>query len=62
MCGREGEGWKATFPPTELTVLMVARASCAVPLPLSVMEDGRREQLAYWAGMTGVQVRTIAPE
>ena len=40
-------------------VLMVAVASCAAPL--RVMLEGSSEQVAYWPGLTGVQLRTTVP-
>jgi hypothetical protein len=44
---------------TEVTVLMVA-VEVAVAVP-RVRLDGRSEQLAYWPGLTGVQLRTMPP-
>ena len=44
---------------TDVTVLMVAtEAAEAAPI---VTLDGSKEQLAYWPGLTGVQLRTTAP-
>ena len=40
-------------------VLMVAMAFWAAPL--RVMLEGRREQVAYWPGVMGVQLRTTVP-
>ena len=44
---------------TVVMVLMVAVAFCA--LPLRVMLDGSSEQVAYWPGLMGVQLRTTVP-
>ena len=40
-------------------VLMVAMAVWGAPL--RVMLEGRREQVAYWPGVMGVQLRTTVP-
>jgi hypothetical protein len=40
-------------------VLMVTTAFCDAPL--RVMLEGRSEQVAYWPGVTGVQLRTTSP-
>ena len=40
-------------------VLMVAMAFWVVPL--RVMLEGRSEQVAYWPGVMGVQLRTTVP-
>ena len=43
----------------EVMVLIVATAFWAAPL--RVMLEGRREQVAYWPGVMGVQLRTTVP-
>ena len=40
-------------------VLMVAMAIWGAPL--RGMLEGRREQVAYWPGVMGVQLRTTVP-
>ena len=40
-------------------VLMVAVADWVAPL--RVMLEGSREQVAYWPGVMGVQLRTMVP-
>ena len=40
-------------------VLIVATALCAALL--RVMLEGSREQVAYWPGLIGVQLRTTSP-
>ena len=44
----------------EVMVLMVAVEFCGV-VPLRVRVLARSEQVAYWAGVTGVQVRATFP-
>jgi hypothetical protein len=44
---------------TVVMVLMVAIALCAAPL--RAMLEGRSEQVAYWPGVMGVQLRTTSP-
>jgi hypothetical protein len=44
---------------TSVTVLMVAMAFWVVPL--RVMLEGRSEQVAYWPGLMGVQLRITVP-
>ena len=39
--------------------MMVAMAFCGAPL--RVMLEGSSEQVAYWAGVMGVQLRTTVP-
>ena len=43
----------------EVMVLRVAVAFCAVLLRVRL--EARREQVAYWPGLMGVQLRTTAP-
>jgi len=45
--------------PTSVTVFSVATAVWV--LPLSVTLEARSEQVAYCAGLTGVQLRTTVP-
>src|SRR5271170_6984903 len=47
------------FGLTVVMVLMVAMAFCAALL--RVMLEGRSEQVAYWPGVMGVQLRTTSP-
>jgi hypothetical protein len=45
-----------------LMVVMVLRVAMAFCAELwSVMLEGRREQVAYWPGVMGVQLRTTVP-
>src|ERR1700704_1141333 len=44
---------------TVVMVLMVAMALWGAPLRL--MLEGRSEQVAYWPGLMGVQLRTTVP-
>ena len=44
---------------TVVMVLMVAMAFWAAPL--RAMLEGRSEQVAYWPGLMGVQLRTTVP-
>src|SRR5260370_32050870 len=44
---------------TVVMVLMVAMAFWAAPL--RAMLEGRSEQVAYWPGVMGVQLRTTVP-
>jgi len=44
---------------TEVRVLRVAAAFC--PAATSVRVAGAREQVTYWAGLIGLQVRATVP-
>ena len=52
------DGWFAAVVAS-VTVLMVAMAFCGAPLRVTL--EGRSEQVAYWPGVMGVQLRTTVP-
>src|ERR1700749_3555691 len=57
VCG--AELWAVWLGLIVVMVLMVAMAVCGAPL--RAMLEGSREQVAYWPGLMGVQLRTTVP-